>query len=116
GDPVLEILDGNLRGTMPKLEWIGYLSTVGVYGDHEGAWVDETSACLPTGRSLARLHAEEGWRAIGNAAGVPVALLRLSGIYGPGRNAFVSLTNGTARRVIRHGQVFNRIHVADIAG
>lgn len=116
GDPVLKLLP-DLRPAMPKLEWIGYLSTVGVYGDHQGGWVDESSTCRPVSRrSVDRLAAERAWTAAAEAAGVPLAILRLSGIYGPGRNAFVNLAEGTARRLVKPGQVFNRIHVADIAG
>src|SRR5690606_33676235 len=101
----------------PQLRWIGYLSTVGVYGNYDGGWVDETGECLPVSkRSQLRLEAENQWLALGEKAGMPVAVLRLSGIYGPGRNAFVNLRNGTAKRLIKPGQVFNRIHAADIAG
>ena len=115
GDPVLALIP-ELRQRMPRLRWIGYLSTVGVYGDHGGAWIDETAECLPSSRrSRARIDAEKAWTAAADAAGVPVALARLSGIYGPGRNAFVNLAAGTAKRLIKPGQVFNRIHVDDIA-
>ncbi len=117
GDPVLNAASDIIPARMPKLEWIGYLSTVGVYGDHQGGWVDETGDCRPTShRSHWRVDAEDRWRALGQAAGVPVAILRLSGIYGPGRNAFVNLENGRAKRLIKPDQVFNRIHAADIAG
>jgi nucleoside-diphosphate-sugar epimerase len=113
GDPVLNTLGNRL----PKLEWIGYLSTVGVYGDHDGAWVDEETNCRPVSpRSVERLKAEADWQAAANSAGVPLAIMRLSGIYGPGRNTFVNLADGSAKRVIKPGQYFNRIHVADIAG
>ncbi|HWK15752.1 MAG TPA: SDR family oxidoreductase [Rhizobiaceae bacterium] len=116
-DPLLGVLRGSLKDAMPALRWVGYLSTVGVYGNHDGAWVTEESACLPRpGRSDGRLAAEQAWTAAGHEAGVPVALLRLSGIYGPGRNAFANLAAGTARRIVKPGQIFNRIHVADIAG
>ena len=115
-DPVLAAARATILSAMPALEWIGYLSTVGVYGDHDGAWVSEESECRPSAqRSTERLKAEAGWFDLGRARGVPVAVLRLSGIYGPGRNALVNLASGTAKRVIREGQVFNRIHVADIA-
>jgi nucleoside-diphosphate-sugar epimerase len=115
GDPVLALRD--LRAAMPNLAWIGYLSTVGVYGDHGGGWVDETSQCRPVSRrSRQRAEAENAWSAAGKHAGVPTALIRLSGIYGPGRNPFVNLAAGTAKRLIKPGQVFNRIHVGDIAG
>ncbi|MBX5225842.1 SDR family oxidoreductase [Rhizobium sp. NLR9b] len=114
-DPLLGLLNKNGASLLPRLEWIGYLSTVGVYGDHQGAWVSEDTPCLPvSGRSKERLEAEEGWLAMGRERGVPAAVLRLSGIYGPGRNAFCNLEKGTARRLIKKDQVFNRIRVEDI--
>lgn len=118
GDPVLAAAGRDrLLAETPCLQWIGYLSTVGVYGDHQGAWVDEASETRPVSRrSALRVQAEQDWLAFGRERGVPVAVLRLSGIYGPGRNAFVNLEKGTARRLVKPGQVFNRIHVADIAG
>ena len=117
GDPVLRAARQTIVTQMPALRWIGYLSTVGVYGDYDGAWVDETSECRPVSlRSVMRVKAEQEWLALGKETGLPVAILRLSGIYGPGRNAFVNLANGTARRLVKPGQVFNRIHAADIAG
>ncbi|MCX8995723.1 SDR family oxidoreductase [Rhizobiaceae bacterium BDR2-2] len=112
GDPFLR-LAGDLP--MPALEWIGYLSTVGVYGNHDGAWVDEETECRPvSARSRARVATERDWRRHAAGRGLPVASLRLSGIYGPGRNAFVNLAAGTARRIVKPGQVFNRIRVEDI--
>jgi nucleoside-diphosphate-sugar epimerase len=117
GDPLLGIIGNDLPTWFPKLQWAAYLSTVGVYGDHGGAWVDEETPCRPVSdRSIMRVAAETAWLDAGVAAGLPVAVLRLSGIYGPGRNAFVNLRSGTARRLIKPGQVFNRIHVDDIAG
>jgi nucleoside-diphosphate-sugar epimerase len=117
GDPVLRAAGNAVHDHMPSLEWIGYLSTVGVYGDYGGAWVDEQSACRPVSRrSVLRLAAEQEWLTTAKRTGVPVSVLRLSGIYGPGRNAFVNLANGTAKRLIKPGQVFNRVHVDDIAG
>ena len=117
GDPLLRLLPGGLANTMPALKWTGYFSTVGVYGNHDGAVVDEMSECHATApRGLARIKAEWDWQATGAVAGVPVAVLRLAGIYGPGRNAFVKLRDGTARRIAKAGQVFSRIHVDDIAG
>ncbi len=111
------LLAGQSPEQMPELRWIGYLSTVGVYGDHSGGWVDETSECRPVSRrSVMRVAAEQEWLALGEETGLPVAILRLSGIYGPGRNAFVNLADGTAKRLVKQGQVFNRIHVDDIAG
>jgi nucleoside-diphosphate-sugar epimerase len=117
GDPVLNAARETITKAMPKLGWIGYLSTVGVYGDNGGAWVDETGDCRPVSRrSVMRLKAEREWQELGRETGLPVAILRLSGIYGPGRNAFVNLENGTAKRLIKPDQVFNRIHGEDIAG
>lgn len=117
GDPVLAAAAETIRTSMPSLQWIGYLSTVGVYGDHGGAWVDETSECRPvSGRSRARLASESAWLELGAETGLPVAVLRLSGIHGPGRNAFVNLETGSAKRLVKTEQVFNRIHVDDIAG
>jgi nucleoside-diphosphate-sugar epimerase len=117
GDPVLAAARQAIVQNMPALRWIGYLSTVGVYGDHGGGWVDEASGCRPvSNRSRWRVEAERQWLEVGRETGLPVAVLRLSGIYGPGRNAFVNLRDGTARRLIKPGQVFNRIHVEDIAG
>ena len=117
GDPVLNGARAAIAGKMPALKWIGYLSTVGVYGDHGGGWVDEKTECRPVSRrSVMRLIAEQAWLVLGREFGLPVAILRLSGIYGPGRNAFVNLTNGTAKRLVKQGQVFNRIHRDDIAG
>ena len=117
GDPLLADFGDSLASHCPKLEWVGYLSTVGVYGDHDGGWVDEETPCRPVSRrSVARVKAEAGWRALSARAGVPLAILRLSGIYGPGKNALANLAAGTARRLVKPGQVFNRIHVEDIAG
>ena len=100
----------------PALRRIIYYSTIGVYGDHGGAWVDETSATLTrSGRGLARLEDEARWAAAGRASGAEVDILRLAGIYGPGRNALVRLREGDARRIVKPGQVFNRAHVDDIA-
>jgi len=115
GDPVLRRHAGDLQAAS-SLAWIGYLSTVGVYGDHQGDWVDETSETRPTSqRSQRRLAAEDAWRAFGSQTGRRVQIFRLSGIYGPGRSAIDRLQEGTARRIVKPGQVFNRIHVADIA-
>jgi nucleoside-diphosphate-sugar epimerase len=96
--------------------WLGYLSTTGVYGDHAGGWVDETVAPEPRSeRSARRVEAERQWLKLGDKAGLNVAIFRLSGIYGPGRNTFVALARGIAQRIVKPGQVSNRIHVDDIA-
>lgn len=116
GDPVLRSLAGELAAA-PNLRWIGYLSTIGVYGDHGGAWIDETAECRPTSaRSKLRLETDKAWLGFGERSGRPVQIFRLSGIYGPGRSAIAKLRAGTANRLIKPGQVFNRIHVDDIAG
>jgi nucleoside-diphosphate-sugar epimerase len=117
GDPLFRAGSPALSALMPELEWAGYLSTVGVYGDHKGAWVDEETALNPvSARSVERVEAENHWLAFGEASGIPVAVLRLAGIYGPGRNALRNVEEGSARRLIKKDQVFNRIRVEDIGG
>jgi dTDP-4-dehydrorhamnose reductase len=114
-DPGLDALAGDLAAA-PALTWIGYLSTTAVYGDRGGATVDETAVPTPQSpRARRRLAAEEAWRRFGSAHGAAVQIFRLSGIYGPGRNALVDLARGTARRIDKPGHAFNRIHVDDIA-
>ena len=115
GDPVLAAF-GDAFAQATQLRSIVYLSTVGVYGDRYGAWVDEDTPPRPDSkRGHDRLAAEDAWQKLGQRLGSPVAVLRLAGIYGPGRNALLQIARGEARRVVKHGQVFNRIHVADIA-
>lgn len=114
-DPVLAHYRDELAN-LPSLKWIGYLSTVGVYGDQQGNWVSEETPPKPnSARTEARVAAEEAWRAFGDQTGVPVHVFRLAGIYGPGRSVFDKLKAGTARRINKDGQVFSRIHVEDIA-
>jgi|SRR5579875_212233 dTDP-4-dehydrorhamnose reductase len=113
-DPVLARY-GHRIASLRRPQTIIYLSTIGVYGDRGGDWVDESMTPTPSSeRSLARLQAERSWAAIGKEPDKKVFILRLAGIYGPGRNALVNLKAGTAKRVIKRGQVFNRIHVEDI--
>jgi nucleoside-diphosphate-sugar epimerase len=115
GDPVLAAC-GSARAARRGLGSVIYLSTVGVYGDHGGSWVDEQTPAAPISeRGRWRLAAEQAWQQFGARHGVPVAVLRLAGIYGPGQNALVALARGKARRIVKPGQVFNRIHVGDIA-
>ena len=115
GDPVLDRYGAVIAGA-PHLRWIGYLSSTGVYGDRGGAWVDETSAPAPTSRrAKARRAAEEAWEAVGEARGTPVDIIRLAGIYGPGRSPFDDLRAGRARRIDKPGHAFGRIHREDIA-
>ena len=101
---------------LPLLQWVGYLSTIGVYGNHEGGWVDEQTPCTSTQtRSIMRLEAEHGWQALAARWQVPMSILRLAGIYGPERNAVEDAIAGRARMLIKPEQVFNRIHVEDLA-
>ena len=116
GDPVIATLAEAVKRA-PALEWIGYLSTVGVYGDHGGEWVDEETVPKPVSeRSRQRVEAENLWMTIALERGAPISVVRLSGIYGPGRNPLIALKEGRSRRLVKPGQVFNRIHVEDIAG
>jgi nucleoside-diphosphate-sugar epimerase len=98
------------------LRRVVYYSTIGVYGDHRGGWVDERSATLTrTVRGVARLEDEARWAAAAQSRDAAADILRLAGIYGPGRNALVNLRQGQARLIVKPGQVFNRAHVDDIA-
>lgn len=113
GDPVLNVLSDQIAARAGQFEWVGYLSTTAVYGDHDGAWVDETTPAKPTAdRGRWRLVAEQSWAAIPD---LPLHIFRLAGIYGPGRGPFSKLSRGGLRRIIKPGQVFSRIHVDDIA-
>jgi nucleoside-diphosphate-sugar epimerase len=115
GDRVLAAAAANL-GAAKSLQSIVYLSTIGVYGDHDCGWVDEATPPKPeSARSRARLAAEQAWQDFGARSEVRVAILRLAGIYGPGQNALVQLQSGKARRIVKPGQIFNHVHVADIA-
>ena len=114
GDPAFN-LHRDALDAAPNLGWLGYFSTVGVYGDFGGAWIDESAPTRPlNNRSKIRLAVEEQWRSYAAERGVPLLTLRLAGIYGPGRSAFDKLREGTARRIVKANQVFNRIHVDDI--
>lgn len=113
GDPVLRGLAQPIAGRAARLDWAGYLSTTGVYGDRGGGWVDEDAPCTPaTRRGQWRLAAERAWAAV---PGLPLHIFRLAGIYGPGRGPFAKVAAGQARRIVKPGQVFSRIHVEDIA-
>ena len=115
GDPTLRFHENDLARA-PHIRWIGYLSTIGVYGNTDGAWVDETAAPNPgSERAKRRVAAENAWLAFGETHGKQVQIFRLGGIYGPGRSALDDVRDGTARRIVKPGQVFNRIHVDDIA-
>jgi len=110
GDPVLAAHGPEIAAA--KLEWAGYLSTTGVYGDQQGGWVDEDTPLIPgTQRGKYRLKAETEWQALG----LPLHIFRLAGIYGPGRGPFAKVRDGSARRILKPNQVFSRIHIDDIA-
>lgn len=116
GDPVFRAFGAQIASLAPQLKWLGYLSTTGVYGDHQGGWVDETTLLAPsTKRGQWRCQAESAWQTLANSANLPLHIFRLAGIYGPGRGPFAKLRAGTARRIVKPGQVFSRIHVDDIA-
>jgi nucleoside-diphosphate-sugar epimerase len=111
GDPVTDRM-GAAIAALPGLRWAGYLSTTGIYGDHGGGWVDEDTPPAPTlERARRRIQAEDSWQALG----LPLRIFRLAGIYGPGRSAIDTVRQGNARRIVKPGQVFSRIHVEDIA-
>ncbi len=114
-DPVLALHGAEIAAAR-HLEWVGYLSTIGVYGDRQGGWVDEeTDPDATSDRARARIHAEAAWQDVCDRAGVPLQVFRLGGIYGPGRGPFAKLRAGRAERVVKPGQVFSRIHQDDIA-
>ena len=114
GDPVLQDC-GDRMAANKALEWVGYLGTTGVYGNRDGGEVDETSALNPSGaRGARRVAAEAGWLELFQDHGLPLHIFRLAGIYGPGRNALMQAKAGTARRLIKPGHKFSRIHVDDI--
>jgi nucleoside-diphosphate-sugar epimerase len=114
GDPVLDCWADALSACT-GLEWAGYLSATSVYGDRGGAWVDETTPPAPTGAAGSRRAvAEAAWQAFGAGYGLKAHIFRLAGIYGPGRSALDAIRSGTARRIVKAGHAFSRIHVDDI--
>lgn len=116
GDPVLRAYAPVLETHLGSKAWVGYLSTTGVYGDHSGGWVDEETQLTPsTRRGKWRVAAEAAWQALAARTGAPLHVFRLAGIYGPGRGPFAKVRSGAARRIVKPGQVFSRIHVDDIA-
>lgn len=116
GDPFLAACADEVAEAAGHLEWVGYLSTTGVYGDRDGEWVTEDSPLAPsTLRGRNRCEAEAAWQSLADCTGLPLHIFRLAGIYGPGRGPFAKVRSGTARRIIKKGQVFSRIHVEDIA-
>jgi nucleoside-diphosphate-sugar epimerase len=117
GDPVLRLHLDHILASGPSFRWIGYLSSTSVYGDRGGGWVDESAPLVPSSeRAARRVHVEQQWLGLSRTHGLPVHIFRLAGIYGPGRNQLLSIRAGTARAIVKPGQVFSRIHVEDIAG
>jgi len=116
GCPALNAAGEAIAERRKHVRWIGYLSTNGVYGDHDGAWVDEASALLGSNaRAQRRINAEAAWRALAETHDLPLIIFRLPGIYGPGRSALDTVRAGKAKRIYKEGQVFSRMHVDDIA-
>lgn len=116
GCPALRATQGAIADRRDGVTWLGYLSTNGVYGDHQGAWVDETSPLTATSeRGRRRVAAEHAWRAFAAKHDLPLIIFRLPGIYGPGRSAIDTVRAGKAKRIFKEGQVFSRMHVDDIA-
>jgi nucleoside-diphosphate-sugar epimerase len=116
GDPVLDCYGAEIASGDRALRWVGYLSTTGVYGDRGGGLVDEAAELRPIGeRGRRRVAAEEGWLDLWRRHALPVHLFRLAAIYGPGRSTLDAVRAGTAQRIVKHGQVFSRTHVADLA-
>ncbi len=115
GDPVLNALRDDIANA-PNLQWVGYLSTIGVYGNHDGGWVDEDTPLTPaTKRGQLRVEAEAAWQTLAAETSLPLHIFRLAGIYGPGRGPFAKVRRGTARRIVKKNQLFSRIRVEDIA-
>ncbi len=116
GDPAYLMHEQDILN-IPTLEWVGYLSTTGVYGDRDGEMVDETSHPSPSSRrGSRRVRAEEQWLSLYKNHGLPVHVFRIAGIYGPGRSALDSVRAGVARRINKAGHAFGRVHVEDIVG
>jgi dTDP-D-glucose 4,6-dehydratase len=117
GDPVLRWHVEHILASRRSFRWIGYLSSTAVYGDRSGGWVDESASLIPSSeRAARRVHAEQQWLGLCRSHALPAHIFRLAGIYGPGRNQLLSIRAGTARAIVKPGQVFSRIHVEDIAG
>ncbi|CAN0595033.1 unnamed protein product, partial [Ectocarpus sp. 12 AP-2014] len=105
----------NLIVRYSNIKWIGYLSSTAVYGNHNGAWVNENSKTNPSSqKGTNRKLAENQWIKFGKENNISVNIFRLSGIYGPNRNALLQVKNGKARSVYKKGQVFSRIYTSDI--
>ena len=111
-DPVIQMYGDDLKENSRQIEWAGYLSTIGVYGDTKGEWVSESSPLKPsTNRGIARVNAEKKWLKYNL---LPTHIFRLGGIYGPNRSPFQKVLQGKAVKIIKPGQVFSRMHIRDI--
>jgi hypothetical protein len=116
GDPVLSQQSSLLEKYCRQLEWVGYISSTGIYGDHDGAWVDEVSRPKNIGiRAALRLDAEIAWLNIAKKLQLPIHIFRLAAIYGPNRNVLSDIIKGKTQSVYKEGHFFSRIHVQDIA-
>jgi nucleoside-diphosphate-sugar epimerase len=115
-DPLSNLLGSDLEESLAQLQWIGYLSSTGVYGDYAGAWVDESAICKPVGEmATRRWQAEQIWRNLLDNHVLPIHIFRLAGIYGPGQNVLLRILAGKAHTIVKAGQFFSRIHVQDLA-
>ncbi len=113
--PILDLIKDQLIKCKNKIEWLGYLSSTSVYGDHKGEWVNENSKPKAPGeRGKRRLKVERSWLSLFHKFSLPIHIFRLAGIYGPNRNSLVRILNGKNTSVIKKGQMFSRIHVEDI--
>lgn len=116
GDPVLAHFVDLISKYARQTQWLGYLSSTGVYGDHQGGWVDESSASLSLGQQAkVRLNAENAWGSLAENYQLPLHIFRIAGIYGPKRNALTRIAQGKAQTIYKENHFFSRIHVADIA-
>ena len=116
-DVGLNMVSNILTNGKPKIEWLGYMSSTGVYGDRSGGWVNEESALdTNTSQGQARVEAENNWKEFADHIGSPLFIFRIAGIYGPGRSIFDRLKAGKAKKIFKKDQFFNRIHVEDIGG
>lgn len=116
GDPVLANFIDLIKKYAPQMQWVGYLSSTGVYGDHQGAWVDESSATINLGKQAQlRLAAEKAWSLLAQQCQLPLHIFRIAGIYGPQRNALTRVAQGKAQAIYKENHYFSRIHVEDIA-
>jgi len=115
GDLILSNYSDLIKQYAAHIEWIGYLSSTGVYGNYQGNWVDESSICRPQSSSgILRLEAENAWLSYARYNKLPLHIFRLAGIYGPERNPLERIQSGKKYSIYKEGQMFSRVHVDDI--